>query len=92
MTKMANEWSEFACSPQRDGDRRLQVRVRQWLVQFLNVNSLSPESLKFGSTSDIFELKDAVMEGARKTFGTDMNIGTLLRLQQFVDNYVHNIV
>ncbi|KAI0564326.1 hypothetical protein FGB62_27g25 [Gracilaria domingensis] len=85
--EMANEWSQFIFGS-HDEETELRSRLTECLVQYLEGYCVCPQSLKFGSTSDICEVQKGVEEFVEDKLGEEMTTsGYYMRLTLFVRQF-----
>ncbi|KAI0557491.1 hypothetical protein FGB62_297g08 [Gracilaria domingensis] len=87
--EMAKEWTQFILTPRND-HIQLQSSLNSCLVQFLEDHKISPQSLRFGLSSEICEIQDAVERYTEKKLGERMKLGYYFKLTQFVCDFSKN--
>ncbi|KAI0563128.1 hypothetical protein FGB62_45g130 [Gracilaria domingensis] len=88
MIEIANEWSQFIFGS-HDEETDLRSRMTECLVQYLEEHCVCPQSLKFGSTSDIREVQKGVEQFVEDKLGKEMTTsGYYMRLTFFVGQFL----
>ncbi|KAI0556902.1 hypothetical protein FGB62_379g02 [Gracilaria domingensis] len=87
MIEMANEWSQFIFGSHEE-ETELRSRVTEFLLQYLEEHCVCPQSLRFGSTSDVLEVQNGVEKFVEDKMGKEMTTsGYYMRLTFFVGQF-----
>eukprot|EP00178_Gracilaria_changii_P016870 TRINITY_DN48333_c0_g1_i1.p1 TRINITY_DN48333_c0_g1~~TRINITY_DN48333_c0_g1_i1.p1 ORF type:complete len:838 (+),score=87.06 TRINITY_DN48333_c0_g1_i1:116-2515(+) len=70
-------------------DEEIRLCVVSCLLEFMEKACISPDSLKYGSKSDLEKLKIAISDSLEQKLGDKMKIGYTFKLKQFLEDYVN---